>query len=80
MLLVDEKSCFMWLKLLHVKNDMMEVVKEVQVEAEAEVKSGNKLCVLRIDHGGEFTSNTLLTYCADLGVHQHLIFSTVVEW
>jgi hypothetical protein len=70
LLLVDDMSRFMWLKLLHAKSDAVEAIKLVQAQAEAE--SGRRLRVLRTDHGGEFTSNTFKEYCDSLRVQGHL--------
>ena len=39
------------------------VIKKFKMRAEA--KSGKKLCVLRTDRGGEFTSVAFAAYCAD---------------
>jgi len=36
-----------------------------------EVESGKKLCMLQIDHDGEFTSVEFAVYCADQGVERH---------
>ena len=44
-------------------------IKKFKTRTEAE--SGKKLCVLRTDRGGEFTSVEFTTYCADQGVGQH---------
>ena len=43
-------------------------IKKFKTRTEAE--SGKKLCVLRTDRGGEFTSVEFTTYCADQGVGQ----------
>ena len=56
----------MWLQLLTSKDEAVEAIKKFKVRAEAE--SGKKLCVLRTDRGGEFTSVEFTTYCADQGV------------
>ncbi|KAF8646560.1 hypothetical protein HU200_065782 [Digitaria exilis] len=65
LLLVDDKSRYMWIALLAVKSDMLAAV---------EVETGRCLCVLRTDNGGEFTSVEFVEYCADRGVHrQHSV-------
>ena len=47
LLLVGDKSCFMWLILLQVKSEEAEAIKCIQ--ALAEVKWGKKMRVLRMD-------------------------------
>ena len=47
----------------------MEAIKKFKARAEAE--SDNKLCVLRTDRGGEFTSMEFAAYYADQGVVRH---------
>jgi hypothetical protein len=70
LLLVDDKSHFMWLKVLARKNQAAAVIKEFQ--ARAEVESGKKLGVLRTDRGDEFTSIEFAEYCASEGVRRQL--------
>jgi len=36
-----------------------------------EAESGKKLCLLRTDRGGEFTSVEFAAYCTDQGVVRH---------
>ena len=40
-------------------------------QARAEVESGKKLRVLRMDRGGEFTARVFEEHCADQGVQRH---------
>ena len=70
LLLVDDKSRFMWLILLQAKNEAAEAVKRIQARAKAEC--GMKMRVLRIDRGGEFTSTSFGKYCAEFGIQRHL--------
>ena len=44
----------------------MTAIKKFKMRAKAE--SGKKLCVLRTDRGGEFTSVEFAAYCVDQGV------------
>jgi hypothetical protein len=44
----------MWLQLLASKDEVVAVIKHFQARVEAE--SGKRLCMLRMDQGGEFTS------------------------
>jgi hypothetical protein len=53
LLLVDDKSRFMWLKVLARKNQAAAAIKEFQERTEAE--SGKKLGMLSTDRGCEFT-------------------------
>jgi hypothetical protein len=66
---MDDCSRYMWLQLLTGKDEAAAVIKKFQARVEAE--SGKKLCVLRTDHGSEFTSVEFATYCADQGVVCH---------
>ena len=70
LLLVDDRSRYMWVLLLSAKGETTEAVKRFKVAAEME--SGRKLRVLRMDNGGEFTSAEFAEYCADQGVRCHL--------
>ncbi|WVZ71925.1 hypothetical protein U9M48_020454 [Paspalum notatum var. saurae] len=70
LLLVDDTTRFMWLRLLSSKDEAPEAIKHFQAKVEAE--TGNKLKVLRTDRGGEFTSVEFGRYCADEGVERHL--------
>jgi hypothetical protein len=71
LLLVDDMSRFMWLKLLRAKSDAAEAIKQVQALAEAE--SGRRISVLCTDCGGEFTSSTFKEYCDSLSVKRQLM-------
>jgi transposase InsO family protein len=70
LLLVEDRSCYMWLTLLRSKDRAAAAIKEFQARAEAE--SGCKLLALRTDRGGEFTSKEFMEYCAADGVHRQL--------
>jgi hypothetical protein len=65
LLLVDDKSQFMWVTTLVMKAQAATAIKEFQSRAEAE--SGCKLCALH--YRGEFTSREFVEYCAEDGVH-----------
>jgi hypothetical protein len=66
LLLVDDKSRFMWLSVMSTKDQAAAAIKVFQERTEAE--SGLKLGVLRTDRGGEFTSVEFAEYCAAEGV------------
>jgi len=51
---VDEYSRMLWLYLIKVKSDALEVFQQFKVLAEKQ--SGMKLKILRTDGGGEYTS------------------------
>jgi transposase InsO family protein len=70
LLLVDDSSRYMWLRLISTKDEAPAAIKHFQARAEAE--SGKKLRVLRTDRGGEFTSVEFAEYCAEKGVVRHL--------
>ncbi|WVZ94595.1 hypothetical protein U9M48_040468 [Paspalum notatum var. saurae] len=70
LLLVDDHSRYMWLRLLMTKDQAAEAIMEIKARAEAE--TGKKLRVLRTDRGGEFTSLESGQYLAEVGVGRHL--------
>ncbi|WVZ99076.1 hypothetical protein U9M48_044426 [Paspalum notatum var. saurae] len=70
LLLVDDRSHYMWLRLPTAKDQAAEAIKEIKARAEAEM--GKKLCLLRTDRGGEFTSLEFGQYCAEVGMGRHL--------
>jgi hypothetical protein len=65
-LLVDDATHYMWLKLITSKSD---VVVAIKVVTELEVRC--PLRVLRTDNGGEFTSTEFATYYANEGIQRH---------
>lgn len=68
LLLVDDMSRYMWLRLVASKDQAPVVIR--RFKAAAEVESGRKLKVLRTDRGGEFTSVEFGAYCAEEGVQR----------
>ena len=70
LLLVDDKSRFMWLTLLQAKSEAAEAVKRIKARAEAECEK--KMRVLCTDQGGEFTSASFSKYCDEFGIQRHL--------
>ena len=70
LLLVDDKSRFMWLRLLTTKDEAETMLWQFQAAAERE--SGRHLKTLRTDHGGEFNFSSLGEFFAELGVHRQL--------
>lgn len=70
LLLVDDKSRYMWVKLLARKDEAASAIKNFQ--SAVEVETGRHLKVLRTDRGGEFTSVEFGQYCASRGVQRQL--------
>lgn len=70
LLLVDDLSRYMWIRLLSSKDQASSEIKNFQ--AAVEVETGKKLKVLRTDRGGEFTSVEFGRYCAERGVERQL--------
>ena len=66
LLLVDDRSRFMWLTSLPSKDRAAAAIKEFQARTEGE--SGLKLGALRTDRGGEFTSIEFAEHCTVEGV------------
>ena len=70
LLLVDDRSRYMWVTMLPSKDCAAMAIKEIKARAEGE--SGLKLGALRTDQGGKFTSHEFIEYCAGEGIHcQH---------
>jgi hypothetical protein len=70
LLLVDDKTRYMWIVLLSRKDEAPAAIKRWQASVEVETRV--KLRVLRTDRGGKFTSMEFCEYCADRGVRRHL--------
>jgi transposase InsO family protein len=68
-LLVDDLSRYMWVMVLGNNGEAENAIKRVQVAVEAEC--ARKLCVLRTDNGGEFTTTEFASYYTDEGVQRH---------
>ena len=68
LLLVDDRSRYMWVAMLPSKDRAGEAIKEIKAQAEGE--SGRKLGTLCTDRGGEFTSHEFAEYCAGEGIHR----------
>jgi transposase InsO family protein len=70
LLLVDDRSRFMWVALLAAKGDTLAAMKMFKAKVETE----RHLRVLRTDNGGEFTSIEFEMYCTENGVErQHMV-------
>jgi hypothetical protein len=69
LLLVDDHSRFMWLKLLESKDGVADAIKHFK--AAAEVASSHTLRTFRTDQGGEFNSGSLGRYFAEHGMQRH---------
>jgi hypothetical protein len=70
LLLVDDYSHYMWVSLLASKDQAAAEIKKIQ--AAVERKSGNLLCALKTNRGGEFTAAQFKEYCDELGVFRKL--------
>jgi hypothetical protein len=77
--LVDDKSRFMWLALLADKSGTPAALKKLQMKVE--VETGRRLCVLRTDNVGEFTSVKFEMYCTEQGVEvAHCVIHAIAKW
>jgi transposase InsO family protein len=63
MLLVDDISRFMWIKVLPSKDVAAAVIKQYQAAVEAETR--RKLRAFRSDRGSEFTSTQFVEHCVE---------------
>jgi transposase InsO family protein len=70
LLLVDDKSRYMWVWLLSSKDEASTVIKQWKALAEAE--TGHVLQVLCTELGGDFTSIEFGEWCVDQRVRHHL--------
>lgn len=70
LLMVDDRTKYMWMVMLKTKDGAAAAIKEVRNRAQA--KSGLKLGTLQIDRGGEFTAAVFAEYCVEEGVCRHL--------
>jgi hypothetical protein len=70
LLMVDDKSRFVSIVLLPMKDRAPEAIKSFQLKAEVETRQ--KLRGLCTDHGGEFNSVSFLEYCRGQGVQRQL--------
>ena len=68
LLLVDDRSRYMWVVMLSSKDRAPEAIKEIKAHAEGE--SELKLGALCTDWGGEFTSHEVAEYCMGEGIHR----------
>jgi transposase InsO family protein len=84
LLVIDDKSRFMWLSLLGSKDEIAAVI--IRLQARAEVEAGRKLGTLCTDRGGEFMAHTFGDYCSEQGIQRHLTVpytpqqNGVAEW
>jgi hypothetical protein len=72
LLLVDDATWFMWIKLIYAKSDAAAAIKEI--EASTKLKVRRPLWVLCTDNDDEFITKEFVTYCANKGIKHH--FST----
>lgn len=70
LLVVDDFSRYMWVKMLKSKCEAFVAFKKIQARAESEVDV--KLRALRTDRGGEFTSTIFEEYCDEKGIVRYL--------
>ncbi|WVZ83577.1 hypothetical protein U9M48_030709 [Paspalum notatum var. saurae] len=70
LLLVDDRSLYMWVKIMFSKDQAAAAIKKFQAEAKAEIEK--KLGALRTDWGGEFTSVDFMEYCTKSGIRRQL--------
>jgi transposase InsO family protein len=71
-MLVDDVSRYMWLKVLRTK-DAVEAIKHYQAATEAQ--TGHKLWDFWSDRGGKFNSKEFIMHCAEHGVQRQLTAS-----
>lgn len=67
---IDDFSHKVWIYFIKQKSEAFSKFKEFKAEVENE--SGYSIGTLRIDNGGEFTSNEFNQYCKDNGIQRQL--------
>ena len=81
---IDDYSRKTWIYFLKAKSEVFERFREFKTLVENQI--GKKIRVLRIDNGGEYTSNEFMEYCSAKGIKkEHIVPHTpqqngVVEW
>ena len=68
LLLVDDRSQYMWVAMLSSKDRAVDAIKEIKARADSE--SGRKLGALPTNRGGEFTTHEFAEYCTRDGIHR----------
>jgi hypothetical protein len=68
--LIDDQGRYMWLILLSTKDEAATTLKCFQAEVQTEAQQ--RLCMLRMDRGGEFTPSALAAHFTDTSVKQEL--------
>jgi hypothetical protein len=68
--MVDDISCFMWVKMLATKDRAADAIRQYQAATEAEI--GRKLNVFWSNQRGEFTSTECVDHCVQHGVRRQL--------
>jgi hypothetical protein len=69
-LLVDDVSQFMWVKMLQSKDQATDAIKQYQATTKVEI--GRRLRAFCSDRGREFTSAEFAEHCAEHGVRRQL--------
>nr|GEW45238.1 retrovirus-related Pol polyprotein from transposon TNT 1-94 [Tanacetum cinerariifolium] len=69
-LLVDDYSRYMWVYFLTTKDQAFDTFREYKKSIENELRTTLKM--LRMDRGGEFTSNEFTQYCKENGIARQL--------
>nr|GEW82899.1 ribonuclease H-like domain, reverse transcriptase, RNA-dependent DNA polymerase [Tanacetum cinerariifolium] len=69
-LLIDDNSRYMWVYFLNTKDQAFETFKEFKKSIENKLRTTLKM--LRMDRGGEFTSNEFTQFCKENGIARQL--------
>ena len=70
LLIIDEFSRLTWVSMLQCKSDAFEAFKHFKNLAETEKRM--KIKTLKLDRGGEFTSDEFSKYCLEHGIKRQL--------
>jgi hypothetical protein len=68
LLVVDDNSRYMWIEVLRTKDEAFRFFRKIK--AHAELQSGAKLRVFRLDRGREFNSKEFTSYYKELGIQR----------
>ena len=73
MTFIDDFSCRTWVYFLKSKSKAFD--KFIELKAQAKKECGHYIKFLRLDRGGEYTSNSFVNFCRKYGIKKELTAS-----
>jgi len=74
---IDDFSKKTWIYFMRTKDEVFSKFKEFKDQVEN--MTGKKIKVLRIDNGGEYTSNEFIDFCKEAGIKRKTLWPTTAE-